>query len=79
MPKGIKKVTKVLNYFYAGREKDINKSSKPSRFIINLIKNIMSISMPRKTKLMLLKPFYERKLMPLYNGRPYMRLLVQKI
>ena len=61
------------------REKDINKSSKPSRFIINLIKNIMSISMPRKTKLMLLKPFYERKLMPLYNGRPYMRLLVQKI
>ena len=61
------------------REKDINKSSKPSRFIINLIKNIMSISMPRKTKLMLLKPFYERKLMPLYDGRPYMRLLVQKI
>ena len=57
----------------------INKSSKPSRFIINQIKNIMSISIPRKIRLMFLKPFYERKLMPLYDGRPYMRVLAQKI
>jgi len=60
------------------RFETINKSKKPSRFFINQIKKIMSIAMPRKIRLKLLKSFYERKLIPLYDGRSYMRLLAQK-
>ena len=55
-----------------------NKTLAPSRLIIKLIKKIMSITVPRKIRLMLLKPFYEKKLCALYDGRDYMRLLVQK-
>jgi len=56
----------------------LNKSLGSSRSIIKLIKRIMSFVMPRKIRLILLKPFYEKKLIPLYDGREYMRLLVQK-
>ncbi|MDA8862067.1 class I SAM-dependent methyltransferase [Gammaproteobacteria bacterium] len=50
-----------------------------SRPYIELIKKIMSIFLPRKLRLKLLRPFFEKKLKTLYDGRPYMRVLAKKI
>ena len=63
---------------YNTKNELVNKSLKPSRSIIKLIKKVMSILLPRKIRLMLLKPFYEKKLKALYEGLPYMRLIAQK-
>lgn len=56
----------------------LNKTLVSSKLTIKLIKRIMLFIMPRKIRLIFLKPFYEKKLIPLYDGREYMRLLAQK-
>jgi hypothetical protein len=46
--------------------------------LIKIAKQCLSIILPRKIRLKLLMPFYERKLKALYDGRAYLRVLAQK-
>lgn len=55
----------------------LNNQLELSSSKIKFIKKVMSILIPRRIRLRLLKPLYERKLKALYEGLPYMRLIAQ--
>lgn len=60
------------------KNKPVNNSFRSSRLPVRFIKKIISLLSNRKIRLMLLKSMYEKRLKVLYDGRSYMRLLVQK-
>ena len=53
---------------------------KPSDQLLSfrLLKIIMGYIVPRKLRIKLSRTFFEKKLNPMYDGLPYMRLIAQK-
>ena len=60
------------------RSNFINSPVSSASLVIKITKKCLSIILPRKIRLKLLKPFYEGRLKVLYDGRAYLRVLAQK-